>query len=923
MKLIIVESPNKVKTIRKILDKHFPNQFTVKATKGHILNLPYKEVGIDFSLKDKTLDIKWVVEKGKQWTIDDIKKVSKDAQITYVATDDDREGEKIAYDVVKKCNIKNYKRVVFLEITEKEILKKLFDGREINKNIVNAAIARRAIDRLIGYPISTIIREDFYARGENVKPRGVGRVISPSLHILIDLEKQIESFVVEEHQRIKISYVKDGLSFEIDSPLSFSPSQRKELDEYLLALKTNPHIVSYYKQKTEERNPPKPLTTSTLQYGAWYLYNFKPKKTMKLAQELFERGLITYHRTDSTRLSYSAMQEMMDFIYQKYGDEYIVSKLREYKSTNANAQDAHEAIRPTIFDEDHTPERIAKTEHIEDDDLIHLYEFIWYRTIVTQMKPAIYDVSVVEVNIGGNEFKGKANFRLFDGWENIKGEIIKMSVRGDEEEWKYKDIKLPEFNIGETLTPLNIYPYKYTPHRPRRFGIGRFVAYLSNHSIARPSTLDSIIENLEKKDYISINKGMLFPKYLGNKVDKWLEENVEWLIDLELAKKFEDELDLVERGESDYKDLIFAYAALINDLEKEFKINSMAQPPSQAQINLINSIAKENNIDVNEGVFKNKKLANTFIQAHLKEVKEDSFGKCPICKKGYILKKENRLYCNNKNCNFVLFNYQNFFDIFKIEHNEKFIDLFYKELFSKKTLYLPYMMNKKEISFSAFVKIKKKDKFYNLELDFKKAENKDMEVIKKIYKESGIDFEKISLKNEVEKLEEEKRMLKNAQLKDGLTRAFNRGTLNEDVKKFKNMNNDFKLDIAFVDADHFKKVNDTYGHKMGDEVLINIVNIVFQKIREFNIKGRLYRYGGEEFLIIAKSLNNFKDFLESVRNALQNHKYRYNNIDFTVTASIGYVKGVSNKNIEKGIEMSDKGVYESKENGRNRITLMQ
>ena len=919
MKLLIVESPNKVKTIKKILDKHFPGQFIIKATKGHILNLPQHELGVKINLKEKKLFVKWIVEKGKKKTIDEIKKLAAKAEKVYIATDDDREGERIANDVVNKCDIKNYERVIFLEITEKEILKKLFKGRKIDYNIVNAAIARRVIDRIIGYPISTIIKENFYKQNKPFTPRGVGRVISPSLHILVDLERKIESFVVEEHKKVKIKYIKDGVAFEVNSPFSFAPSQKKELDEYMLVLNSNPHIVSFYKQKTEDRNPPKPLTTSTLQYGAWYLYRFKPKKTMKLAQELFERGLITYHRTDSVRMSDDAIVELMDYIYNEYGEEMVVSSPRYYKN-NDNSQDAHEAIRPTYFKKEYAPEYIDETEQLSED-LKKLYEFIWYRTIITQMKPSIYDVSVVEINIGGNEFKAQANYRIFDGWEKIKGDIIKTSVKGDEEEWRNREVKLPEFEIGEELTPMDIITYDYTPHRPRRFGVGRFITYLSNHSIARPSTLDTIIENLEKKDYLTIQKGMLFPRPLGIAVDEWLEKNVEWLIDLELAKKFEEELDLIEKGESDYKDLVLSYTDLVRELERKFKVSSMQEQPTSAQIDLIKKIAQEKNITVDEAVFKNKRLAQTFINAHLDRI---SYGKCPICKKGEILKKDNRLYCNNKNCDFVIFNYQKFFEIFKIEYNEKFIEKFYKELLKRKKVFLPLIKNKEGKTFSAFIKINKKDNYYNLEFDFKKkADEKDWEVIEKLYKESGIDFEKLKLRYEVEHLKKERRLLKDESLKDGLTRTFNRGALNDDIEKFKKLPMNVDLDIAFIDADHFKRVNDTYGHKMGDEVLKNITNIIFQKMREFNLSGRVYRYGGEEFLILARSNEKFKNFLESIQTALQKHKYKYNNKEFSVTASIGYVKNWNNHDIEAGIELADKGVYASKEAGRNRIAFMQ
>ena len=916
MKLLIVESPNKVKTIKKILDKHFPNEFIVKATKGHILNLPVNELGVNIDKRKDRIYAKWVIEKGKKKIIEEIKTLAKKAEMVYIATDDDREGEKIAYDVVNKCDIKNYKRVVFLEITEKEILKKIFDGRKVDFNIVNAAISRRLIDRIIGYPISTIIKEDFYRQKKAYIPRGVGRVISPSLHIIVDLEKKIESFVVEEHKKVKIKYLKDGVLFEVNSPISFAPEQKKELDEYLSVLNSNPHIVSFYKQKTEDKNPPKPLTTSTLQYGAWYLYRFKPKKTMKLAQELFERGLITYHRTDSVRISESAIKEIMDFIYKYYGNELVVSQPRFYKNSS-NAQDAHEAIRPTYFNEDYSPENIDKIENL-NEDLKKLYEFIWYRTLVTQMKPSTYDVSKVEINVGGNEFKTQSNYRIIDGWEKIKGDIIKASIKGDEDEWRDKVVKLPEFQIGEELEVMDIIVYDYIPHRPRRFGVGRFITYLSNHHITRPSTLDTIIENLENKGYLSIKKGMLFSENLGREVDSWLENNVQWLIDIELAKRFEEELDLIEKGEMGYKELVYEYYNLVKKLEKKFNISSLRDVPTTAQKELILKIIKDKNIEVDKSVFKNKKLAEIFINTHLNSF---SLGKCPICKKGNIIKQDNRLYCNNKNCGFVIFNYKQFFEKFFDNYNEILIDEFFKVLFKHKKVYIPLLKNKEGKEFDAFVKISKKEKFYNLIFEFAEAKQEDIEVTKEIYNKAGIDIEKILLKQKINKLEKERRVLEDAVLKDGLTRAFNRKALEEDIQKFKYY--DLLLDVAFIDADHFKKVNDTYGHDMGDEVLKSIVDVIFEKIRKFHLKGRVYRYGGEEFLVIIKSSEVFKDFLEEIRNALQNKKYKYNNEEFTVTASIGYVKNCLSKEIENCIKKADEGVYESKKAGRNRITFMQ
>jgi len=924
MKLLIVESPTKANTIEKIL-KTFEGEWKVIATKGHILNLPQHELGIEF--KDNTITPKWVYEKGKKKTVDYIKNLASKADEVFIATDDDREGEKIAADIAQKANLKNYKRVTFLEITKSEILRKIKQGREIDKNIVNAAIARRLIDRYIGYPISTIIKHDFQKNKSSYKPRGVGRVISPSLHILVDLEEKIETFVAEPHQKVLITYVKNGIQVRTTSLVTFPPEAKKELDEFLYKVKTSKHIVEYYKQKTEDREPPKPLITSTLQYGAWYLFRIKPKKTMKIAQELFEKGFITYHRTDSYRISKEAHEKMVSFLYNKYGDEYVVSTQRQYEKKE-NAQNAHEAIRPTHFEENYTPENINKIDNSLTKEHLQIYEFIWYRTIITQIKAAVYDVSVVEINAGGNIFKAQANHRLFDGWERFKGNLIKASVRDENDDWKDRDIEIPEFTIGEALNPLSIQVYDTIPHRPKRYGVGRFVGILFRNGIARPSTLDSIVDNLENKEYITIKKGMLYPTPLGIKVDEWLEENVNWLIDIELAKNFEKQLDEVEQGKMSYIELIKEYVSYVKELEKRFNIEAIERTkPTPSQIMLIKKIAKEKKIKLNDNILNNKKLAEAFIDAHYKE---SIIGKCPVCKKSNVFEYEKVFACGSRECGFKIFKKQieAFFEKFGLPGNEKLIKEFLKVLLRDKKVYMKNLKSSKGNKFDAFIQIKKDKGYFNFEFSFPKKEvqEKYINAYKEIYKNAGIDLEKVELMEKVKELEEERRLLKEAHLKDGLTRAYNRKALEEDIIKLNQYKEQLNLHIAFIDADKFKRVNDTYGHKKGDKVLKTIVNHIFQAFREQNVKGRLYRYGGEEFLIIVRDMNDneFFNFLENIRKKMENHIYNHEGEEFRVTTSIGYVDSkeyLNSKTIEEVIEKADKAVYKAKEAGRNRIVL--
>lgn len=641
-KLLIVESPNKAETISSYL-KNSSDRWIVFATKGHILDLPERELGLQFE-NNRVLG-KWEVIKDKKTIVKKLAELAAKAAEIYIATDDDREGEKIAFDAIKRAKIKKYKRVVFHEITKKEVIDKLYENiREIDKNIVEAARVRRFIDREVGYPISTIIKKDFIKRGEKELPRGVGRVLSPALHLLVEREEQINNFVPEHYRRIAIEYIKNGIHFRVTNKIQFKKEHEKELNDMISILHKAPHMVYDYKRKTEDVSPKKPLITSTLQYGGWYLYGIRPSQTMKIAQELFEWGYITYHRTDSYRISDDAFEDIVRLLYEKYGEEYTLGIKRKYKN-KSSAHDAHEAIRPTIFTEDRFPKKVAKRDARFTELHAHIYEFIWYRTLATQMKDAIYDASEVTISIDGKYFEAKANKRLFDGWERLMGHLIKLSDSGeDEESWKEREVRLPEFTIGEELLPLDIFTTEHKTTRPKRYGIGRFITTLDNKGIARPSTLDTIVDNLENKKYITLHKGMIYPTDLGMKVDRWVSENCPWLNNIEHAKIFEEKLDAIEKGEIENGDeIIFEYHNLVKELEEKFGINTHSEEVSSAQRELIEKIAKEKDIEVGKDIFKNKKLANAFIKQHLKN---RELGTCPQCKKGTAIKGEKGIYCN-------------------------------------------------------------------------------------------------------------------------------------------------------------------------------------------------------------------------------------------------------------------------------------
>ena len=665
MYLLIVESPNKAKTISSYL-KEQKDKWIVLATGGHILNLPENELGLTYT--DSGVQAKWVYEKNKKAIVDKIAQFAKNAKMVFIATDDDREGEKIAYDAVTKAKIKNFKRVVFKEITKEAVTKKLYENiRDIDSHIVEAAKIRRFIDREVGYPISQIIKKDFQRRKEKALPRGVGRVLSPSLHILVEREKQIEQFVPEDYKKIVIEYIKNGIYFRCTNSLQFKKKDEKELQDMLALLNNSPHYVYDYKRKTADVPPKKPLITSTLQYGAWYLYGLKPSYTMKLAQELFEWGYITYHRTDSYRISDEAYEKIVSLLLDIYPEEYVLKTKRVYKNKKSS-RDAHEAIRPTIFTPDRFPKHVKKLEHITPDHA-KVYELIWYRTLATQMRDAIYDNSELTVDIGGNYFYARANDVIFDGWEKLMGHLLIMSDRGEDmDSWKEKRVVLPEFSIGEELYFLDITTTDHKTVRPQRYGIGRFITTLDNKGIARPSTLDTIIDSLEKKNYVNIIKGMLYPTELGIKVDEWTCQNAPWLCSIEHAKEFEEKLDAIEKGEIDNaEDILLEYRALVAELESKFGIQTHSNTPSKEQIELVKKIAEEKGIEVGEELLKNKKLAAAFIKQH---IQKRELGICPACRKGKVYYSSKGLYCSKyKNgCKFYITKktIENFFSRIKI-----------------------------------------------------------------------------------------------------------------------------------------------------------------------------------------------------------------------------------------------------------------
>ena len=566
--LLIVESPTKVNTLKKIVGK----DFIIKASVGHLKDLPKKKLGVDV---DNNFAPEYITIRGKGKILQELKTAAKKVDKIFLAPDPDREGEAIAYhignEVARFTKGKIY-RVLFNEITKKAVLEAINNPTELNTNRVNAQQARRILDRLVGYKISPILWKKVH-RGLSA-----GRVQSVALRIVCEREREILDFKPREYWSITL--VLEGSQkpqfqaklFKIDGNKA-EVANKSEADEILENLQgANPLLESIVK-KERKRNPSAPFITSTLQQEASRKLNFSPKKTMMLAQRLYEGialgkkgtvGLITYMRTDSVKLSDQALDEVRTFIPEKYGKEYLPAKPNFYKSKKS-AQEAHEAIRPT----DVQLEPNAIKEHLEKDSF-RLYQLIWSRFVSCQMVPAVLDTTQFDITTGKYLFRSNGSILKFAGFMKVyvesnddeQAEGAKPSAKGD-------DRLLPPLEKGETLKLQEILPEQHFTQPPARFSEAMLVKELEDKGVGRPSTYAAIISVIKDRDYIQNIERRLQPVELGFMINDLLVENFPDIISTEFTAKMEEQLDDIEGGRLEWTEALNTfYTPFKADLEK-------------------------------------------------------------------------------------------------------------------------------------------------------------------------------------------------------------------------------------------------------------------------------------------------------------------------------------------------------------------
>ena len=568
-KLVIVESPSKAKTIKKYLG----GDYEVIASQGHIIDLPSSKFAVDV---DNDFKPEYKTMKGKANIIKEIKDHAKGKDVVYLATDPDREGEAIAWHIKNLLNIKDDEkcRIEFNEITKNAVKKAVEKPRVVNQALVDAQQARRILDRIVGYKLSPLLWKKVK------KGTSAGRVQSVALKIIVDREREIRDFKPEEYYLMyaKLEKGEDIVlaKFYGDKDGRINLKDKKQVESIIKKIDNKEYEVVDIKKSERRKNPPAPFTTSSLQQEASRKLGFGVKKTMMVAQKLYEAGFITYMRTDSTRLSDDAKKMAKEYITSKFGKNYYLN--REFKAKE-NAQDAHEAIRPSHLD--------AVMELGRDEE--KLYNLILNRFLASQMSVAVYDTTRIKVDVEDYIFHINGSTIKFDGFMKlyIEGKDDKAKTKVDiEEDEDDEERVLPEFSVGEILKQKELKADKKTTEPPARYTEASLVKVMEEKGVGRPSTYAPTISTIEDRLYIEKEGRYLKPTELGEIVNKLLEENFKEIVDVKFTADMENKLDEVAESKQNYVEMLREFYEPFNKnlTEVQDKIEKVKIPEQETDV---------------------------------------------------------------------------------------------------------------------------------------------------------------------------------------------------------------------------------------------------------------------------------------------------------------------------------------------------
>lgn len=555
-KIVIVESPTKIKTISKILGK----KFKVTSSMGHLIDLPKSTLGVDV---DHDFEPKLIVVRAKQKLLSKLKKEVANKDEIYFATDPDREGEAIGWNLIDHIGKdKKIFRVTFQEITKSAVLKAFEHPREFNHSLIKAQTARRILDRIVGYKISPLLWQKVGSR------LSAGRVQSVALRLIVEREKAIKAFIPQEYWKIAVDLQKpefeDILTAELEkiNGEKFESCTQQEGDDIVQQLQSKNFVISNVTESKRQRKPLPPFITSTVQQDAFNKLGFNADRTMRIAQQLYEGldvgdgdtiGLITYMRTDSVNISQEALGSVRDFIGKKFGAEYLPEQPNRYKSKKS-AQEAHEAIRPADIEQ--SPERLKLCL---DKDQYRLYELIWNRFVSSQMVPAVYKTRKIEITADEYQFGLSGSNIMFDGF---------LKIYRDQNSEEESVFDFSKYQKKDALNLIEVKPSQHFTKAPPRFSDASLVKALEEDGIGRPSTYASIILTLVYRNYVLRQKGYFHATDLGITVCDLLVEFFARIMDVGFTARMEEDLDDVEEGKVDYVELLRNfYAAFKKELD--------------------------------------------------------------------------------------------------------------------------------------------------------------------------------------------------------------------------------------------------------------------------------------------------------------------------------------------------------------------
>ncbi|MRX70582.1 type I DNA topoisomerase [Bacillus lacus] len=629
--LVIVESPAKAKTIERYLGK----KYKVKASMGHVRDLPKSQIGVNV---ESDFEPKYITIRGKGPVLKELKTAAKKAKKVYLAADPDREGEAIAWHLANTLELDVHSdcRVVFNEITKDAIQESFKHPRAINMDLVDAQQARRVLDRLVGYKISPILWKKVK------KGLSAGRVQSVALRLVIDREKEIKEFLPEEYWKIDADFLKGNEKFEgafygVGGKRTELHSE-EDVKQVTNSIKGSKFTVANVTKKERKRNPAVPFITSTLQQEAARKLNFRAKKTMMIAQQLYEGmdlgkdgtiGLITYMRTDSTRISETAQNEAAGYIQETYGKEFLAQDKKAEKK-NAKSQDAHEAIRPTS-----TLRDPGSLKEFLSRDQLRLYKLIWERFVASQMAPAILDTMSVDLENNGVLFRSTGSKIKFSGF-------MKVYVEGNDDQVEEKDRMLPDLKEGDRVVSKDIEPSQHFTQPPPRYTEARLVRTLEELGIGRPSTYAPTLDTIQKRGYVALDNKRFIPTELGEIVLELVMEFFPEIINVEFTVDMENSLDEVEDGK-------MQWVSIIREFYKEFEKRIIRAENEMESVEIKDEPAGVDcELCSNPMVFKMGRYGKFMACSNFpdcrntKPIVKDIGVTCPKCEKGNIVERKSK-----------------------------------------------------------------------------------------------------------------------------------------------------------------------------------------------------------------------------------------------------------------------------------------